>query len=206
MRDVTSSAEDSSLPSTVVVSTLGATLGGLVAALLIVAFTEMLKAMLAVVSRQNVGLVVLVPLLGLLLSVLILYRLGWGEEQSSQRPRWAAKWRIFSSGAARSHLTDDVVSSAGGEERFPCRLAPIRVLAICATVGLGAPMGTEAPAAYLGVAIGAALGGRWRRLVRPAAVGGGAAGVAVLMGIPLVGTLYILELERRHKLLSTSSG
>jgi len=91
MRDVTSSAEGSSLLSTVVVSTLGATLGGLVAALLIVAFTEMLKAMLAVVSRQNVGLVVLVPLLGLLLSVLILYRLGWGEEQSSQRPRWGGQ-------------------------------------------------------------------------------------------------------------------
>src|SRR5262249_46956901 len=58
--------------------------------------------------------------------------------------------------------------------------------------------GTEAPAAYLGVAAGAALGTRWRRLLRPAAVGGGAAGVAVLMGIPLVGTAYILELGRRH--------
>ncbi|MGA7241928.1 MAG: chloride channel protein, partial [Terracidiphilus sp.] len=40
---------------------------------------------------------------------------------------------------------------------------------------------------------------RWHRLLRPAAVGGGAAGVAVLMGIPLVGTAYILELGRRHK-------
>jgi len=66
-------------------------------------------------------------------------------------------------------------------------------------VGLGAAMGTEAPAAYLGVATGAALGDRWwRRLVRPLAVGGGAAGVAVLMGIPLVGTAYIIELGRRH--------
>jgi chloride channel protein, CIC family len=60
-------------------------------------------------------------------------------------------------------------------------------------------MGTEKPAAYLGVATGAALGDRWwRRILRPAALGGGAAGVAVLMGIPLVGTAYILELERRH--------
>jgi H+/Cl- antiporter ClcA len=91
-----------------------------------------------------------------------------------------------------------MVASAGVEERFPWRLAPIRLLAICATVGLGGPMGTEAPAAYLGLATGAALGTRWRRLLRPAAVGGGAAGVAVLMGIPLVGTAYILELGRRH--------
>ena len=66
--------------------------------------------------------------------------------------------------------------------------------------GLGGPMGTEAPAAYLGVATGAALGDRWRRwLIRPLAVGGGAAGVAVLMGIPLVGTAYILDLGRRHQ-------
>src|SRR5579871_921991 len=55
--------------------------------------------------------------------------------------------------------------------------------------------GTEAPAAYLGVATGAILGDRWWcRLLRPLAVGG----VALLMGIPLVGTPYILELGRRH--------
>ena len=94
------------------------------------------------------------------------------------------------------------MDSAGEEERFPWRLTPIRTLAICATVGLGAAMGTEAPAAYFGVAAGAFLGDRgrwWRRLLRPAALGGGAAGVAALMGIPLVGTAYMLELGRRHK-------
>jgi H+/Cl- antiporter ClcA len=92
-----------------------------------------------------------------------------------------------------------MVGFAGEEERFPWRLAPIRMLAMIATVGLGAAMGTEAPAAYIGVATGAAIGGRWwRPLLRPAAVGGGAAGVAALMGIPLLGTAYILELGRRH--------
>src|SRR5262245_59136233 len=184
----------------IVVSTFGGVLGGSIAALLVVGFTELLKAMLAVVSGQPVLLLVLVPLLGLTLSVLVLYRFGFSsEEQHSQRPRWAAMWRSFPPDAARSHLTDDMVSSAGVEERFPWRLAPIRLLAICATVGLGGAMGTEAPAAYLGVATGAALGTRWRRLLRPAAVGGGAAGVAVLIGIPLVGTAYILELGRRHR-------
>jgi H+/Cl- antiporter ClcA len=199
MRDVNASASGSPLPSTIAVSTLGGILGGSIAALLVVVFTELLKAMLAVVSRQTIWVIIFAPLLGLALSVLVLYRFGLSEEQSSHRPRWAAKWRTFPPGAARSHLTDDMVSSAGVEERFPWRLAPIRLLAIWATVGLGGPMGTEAPAAYLGVAAGAALGVRWRRLLRPAAVGGAAAGVAVLMGIPLVGTAYILELEHRHK-------
>jgi H+/Cl- antiporter ClcA len=189
----------SSLPSTIAVSMLGAVVGGSIAALLVVGFTEALKAMLAVVSRQNKWVLILAPLIGLALSVLVLYGFGLSERQTLQRPRWAAKWRTFLSDATRSHLTDDLVSSAGIEERFPWRLAPIRLLAIFFTVGLGAPMGTEAPAAYLGVATGAALGARWLSLVRPAAVGGGAAGVAVLMGIPLVGTAYILELERRRK-------
>ena len=199
MRNLTASSASSSLPSTVAVSAFGAVFGGSIAALLVVGFTEMLKAMLAVVSRQNIWVLILAPLLGLALSVLVLYRLGLsGEDQGSRRPKWA-RWRTFPPGAARSHLTDDMVSSAGVEERFPWRLALIRLLAICATVGLGGAMGTEAPAAYIGVATGAAFGTRWRRLLRPAAVGGGAAGVAVLMGIPLVGAAYILELGRRHK-------
>jgi H+/Cl- antiporter ClcA len=188
------------LPLTIVVSTFGGALGGSIAALLVVGFTEVLKAMLGVVSRQNIWLLILVPLLGLTLSALVLYRLGLSsEEESPQRPRWAAMWRSFPPGTARSHLTDDMVLSAGVEEVFPWRLVPIRLLAICSTVGFGGAMGTEAPAAYLGVATGAALGTRWGRFLRPAAVGGGAAGVAVLMGIPLVGTAYILELGRRHK-------
>lgn len=197
MKDVAGSA--SSLPSTIAVSVLGAVAGGSISALLVVGFVETLKATLALVSTQNKWVMILAPLTGLALSVLVLYGFGLSEEQSSRAPRWAAKWRTFPPDAARSHLTDDMVSSAGVEERFPWRLAPIRLLAIFVTVGLGGPMGTEAPAAYLGVATGAALGDRWQRFLRPAAVGGGAAGVAVLMGIPLLGAAYILELERRHK-------
>jgi H+/Cl- antiporter ClcA len=74
-------------------------------------------------------------------------------------------------------------------------------VAIAATIGLGGPLGTEAPAAYFGVAAGAALGDlarAGRSFLRAASVGGGAAGVSALMGIPLVGTAYVLELGRRH--------
>ncbi|MGB6191917.1 MAG: chloride channel protein [Terracidiphilus sp.] len=197
---MTASAPSAPWPTTIAISALGAALGGTIAGLLVVGFTEMLKAMLGVVSGQKTWVLILMPLLGLAISVLVLYKLGLSDDQNhSLTPKRAAKWRSFPPGAARSHLTDDMVSSAGAEERFPWRLAPIRLLAICATVGLGGPMGTEAPAAYIGIATGAALGSRWNRIVRPASVGGAAAGVAVLMGIPLVGTAYILELGRRHK-------
>jgi len=206
MRELPPSIAGSRLPAIVATSALGGVLGGSIAAALDVGVTEMLKKILAVVSRQNTWVLIVMPLLGLALSVLVLYGFGLSRETqdlaprtAKQQPRWDRAWRTFPPRAARADLTGDLVTFAGEEDRFPWRLAPIRLVAIFATVGLGAAMGTEAPAAYLGVATGAALGDRWWRwLMRPLAVGGGAAGVAVLMGIPLVGTAYILELGRRH--------
>src|SRR6185436_16712735 len=114
----------------------------------------------------------------------------------------AHPWRTFPPDAVRADISGDVIECEGVEERFPWRLAPIRVLAIIATVGSGGAMGTEAPAAYLGVAAGACLGdrgGSWRRLLRPAALAGGAAGVSALMATPLVGPVFMLELGLRRR-------
>jgi H+/Cl- antiporter ClcA len=200
MKELPTSAAGSALASTIGTAALGGVLGGLLAAALVIGFTEILKAMLAVVSRQYTWVLILMPLVGLTLSVLVLYGFGLsGETESFERPRWARPWRTFAPRTSRSDLTGDMVGFAGEEESFPWRLAPIRMLAMLTTVGFGAAMGTEAPAAYIGVATGTALGHRWLRpLLRPAAVGGGAAGVAALIGIPLLGTAYILELGRRH--------
>src|SRR6185436_12342255 len=164
------------------------------------------KATMDFVSSQVTWVLIVVPLIGLALTVLVLHVFGQSEAAQTQgqgvtRERRAKIWRTFPRGAIQADITGDVVDSAGEEERFPWRLTPLRTLAIFATVGLGAGMGTEAPAAYFGVAAGAYLGDRgrwWRRLIRPAALGGGAAGVAALMGIPLVGSAYMLELGRRH--------
>ena len=57
----------------IAVSILGAAVGGMIAALLVVGFIELLKALLTVVSRQNNWIVILAPLIGLALSVLVLY-------------------------------------------------------------------------------------------------------------------------------------
>jgi len=183
--------------------------GGLAGGAFVVGVTIALKAMMDFVSSQVTWVLIVVPLIGLALTVLVLQVYGQTEAAQAHRPkvtppraRRAHIWRTFPPGAIQADITGDVVDSAGEEERFPWRLTPIHTVAIFATVGLGAGMGTEAPAAYFGVAAGAFVGDRgrwWRRLLRPAAVGGGAAGVAALMGIPLVGTAYMLELGRRHK-------
>ncbi len=204
----------------------GGLLGGLVGATFAVLVTEVIKRTLAVVTRQDTWVLIVVPLIGISLAVIVLHVIGCGagvqtlepaegdqaevpggaggpRHRPARRRRTPGPWRSFPDDVARADLTADVVACAGGEERFPWRLAPVRAVAILATVGLGAPMGTEAPAAHLGVAAGAFLGDRgdrWRRLARPAALGGGAAGVAALMGIPLVGLAFMLELGRRRSI------
>jgi CIC family chloride channel protein len=156
---------------------LGGLLGGLVGGFVVVGVTLGLKAGLDLVSAQDTWLIIAVPLVGLALAVLVLQVYGRSEGAQTDAtpppggPRRTQAWRTFPRGAIRADITGDIVASAGEEDRFPWRLAPIRAIAILATVGSGAAMGTEAPAAYLGVATGAWLGDRgrgWRRLLRSA--------------------------------------
>ncbi|MGV0028962.1 chloride channel protein [Phormidesmis priestleyi] len=190
---------------------VGGLIGGLVGSLVAVLLTESIKRILAAVSRLDTVWLLLLPLLGVTLAVLVLHGLDKGEAVQALVPRKAAlpkrrlpppTWYSFPRDVARADLTADVVDTAGAEERFPWNLAPLRALAILPTVGLGAAMGTESPAAHLGVAAGTWLGSTnpaLRRLVRPAAIGGGAAGVSALIGIPLVGSFFMLELSQRRK-------
>ncbi|HEY4395480.1 MAG TPA: chloride channel protein [Polyangia bacterium] len=183
------------------VAALGAALGGIAGGFLVVGVTLVLKAGIDLASNQGTWFVLIVPPLGLLLAVLTLHGVGTVAEAPVDERR-ARSWRAFPPDVARADISADVVASAGQEERFPWRLAPIRAVAILATVGLGGAMGTEAPAAYLGVATGAGLADRRRwspRLLRSAALAGGAAGVSALMGIALVGTAFMLELGRRGR-------
>jgi H+/Cl- antiporter ClcA len=199
--------EDKRVWLSIVRGGFGGFLGGVAGGSVVVIVTLALKACLDFVSGQRTWLLLVLPLIGLALTVTILQ--GWGQRQAtpddratdgSARPH--RRRRRYTRRAIQADITGDVVDTAGEEEHFPWRLTPLRTLAIFATVGLGQAMGTEAPAAYFGVAAGAFLGDRgrrWRQLLRPAAVGGGAAGVAALMAIPLVGTAYLLEIGRRHR-------
>jgi H+/Cl- antiporter ClcA len=203
----TASVSAGSGESSLATAGLGGLLGGLVGGFFVVGVTLVLKAGMDRVASGATWVVVVVPLLGVTLAVLVLQGIAQSEAArrpatGATQPRGMQAWRTFPPGTVRADITGDVVASAGEEERLPWRLAPIRTVAILATVGTGGAMGTEAPAAYLGVAAGACLGDRgrwWRQLLRPAALAGGASGVAALMGLPLVGTGYMLELGRQHQ-------
>lgn len=180
---------------------LGGLVGGVVGGLVVIAVISALKAVLDLVSVQDTWVIIVLPVLGLALTAWLLNGFARRAALAAgvQLPR--NSWRTFPPGAIPADITGDVQSCAGHEERMPWRLAPIRLAAIFATVGSGAAMGTEAPAAYLATAAGAGIcdrSRRLRRLLRPAALGGGAAGVAALMAIPLVGTAYVLEIGRRN--------
>lgn len=181
---------------------LGGLVGGAVGGLFVVAAMSLLKAMMDTVSAQPVWVLIVAPLAGLALASLLLNAYGRRATTDVADEVRRHPWRTFPPGIVPADITGDVVKWAGKEEHCPWRLAPIRLAAIFATVGSGAAMGTEAPAAYLGVVAGACTCDRkrrgWRRLLRPAALGGGAAGVAALMAIPLVGTAYVLEIGRRN--------
>lgn len=206
-------AKDKSLPLVTRVSTwtVGGLLGGLVGSLTTVTLTQAIKQILDFVSGLGTLWLLLLPLLGVTLAVLVLFGLGKGapvqtlvpRQDTSLDQRLKQTWYSFPHDVARADLTGDVVNTAGAEERFPWERAPLRALAILSTVGLGAPMGTESPAAHIGVATGVWLSSRnpaLRRLVRPAAIGGGAAGVSALMGIPLVGSFFMFELSQRRQI------
>ena len=188
-------------------------LGGLIGSLAAVALTELIKLSLAATSGLGPAALRLLPLLGVGLAVLILFGLGRGQSVQTIAPRKTlrpgvapgslAAWYSFPHDIARADLTGDVVNASGVEERFPWNLAPLRALAILATVGLGAPMGTESPAAHIGVATGSWLGSAvpaLRSLARPLAIGGGAASVSALIGIPLVGSFFMAELAARRQI------
>lgn len=192
--------------------TVGGLLGGLIGSLAAVMLTESIKQTLSVISGLDPIWLLLIPLFGVALAVLVLFGLGKGQPVQTVAPReantpgrWGSllSWYSFPHDIARADLTGDVVNASGVEERFPWNLAPLRAIAILSTVGFGAPMGTESPAAHIGFATGTWLGSvnsALRPLVRPLAIGGGAASVSALMGIPLVGSFFMFELSGRRQI------
>jgi len=96
MKELPALSAGSGLPSTIVRSAVGGVLGGSLAALVVIGFTEILKGMLAVVSGQHTWVLILAPLIGLALSVLVLYGFGLsGEMRVLSAPRGQASGEVL---------------------------------------------------------------------------------------------------------------
>src|SRR5262250_1523321 len=91
MKNVPASDTHSALHSIIAHSALGGVLGGSLAAALVIGFTEILKGILAVVFRQHTWVIILAPLIGLGLSVLVLY--GFGLSGETKSGGQASAWR-----------------------------------------------------------------------------------------------------------------
>ena len=64
MKQLSVSASGSTLLSTILNAAVGGVLGGSAGAALVIGFTEVLKLMLGVISRQGTWVLIVVPLLG----------------------------------------------------------------------------------------------------------------------------------------------
>src|SRR5262245_58188650 len=113
--------------SSIATYAIGGLVGGLAGGTFVVVVTLGLKAMMDFVSSQITWVLIVVPLLGLALTVIVLRVFGRSEDVTQPRTgsRRANAWRTFPRGAIQADITGDVVNTAGEEERFPWRLTPI---------------------------------------------------------------------------------
>jgi H+/Cl- antiporter ClcA len=138
-----------------------------------------IEQILAHVRERGGVIVVLAPGVGLVIAALVL--------------RWSVP-------GASPGTTDDYIRGATGRAPIEPTSAPGKAFAVIGTVGLGAALGLEGPAMYLGGALGVAVAERFRRYRLDAdllLVAGAAAGVAGLLGQPLLGALLAVEIPYR---------
>ncbi|MCU0258518.1 MAG: hypothetical protein MUF56_05795, partial [Solirubrobacteraceae bacterium] len=118
---------------------VGGAVGGLAGAAAAVAVTLLIKEILGALATQATWVLIVMPLVGLALSVAVLQGYHGGEALQTLVPdvepaapggrRGLLRWRPSPRDVIRADLTADVVATAGVEERFPWHLAPPRVAA-----------------------------------------------------------------------------
>ncbi len=92
-------------------------------------------------------------------------------------------------------MADDMIEALRDGERLPLRTALARLVATCATLASGAPLGFEGPVGYGGAVVGDVVARRSSSLARREVMAAGVAGaVAALFRAPLAGALFAVEI------------
>jgi chloride channel protein, CIC family len=136
-----------------------------------------------------VGVQVVLPALGLVVSAAALRWIGRGASPAT---------------------TDEYLKAFHGQDaRFDGRAYLARLVASASTLGSGGALGFEGPSVYFGAGIGHALGTRVRGLLarddlRLLLVAGVAAGVGAIFKAPATGAVFALEVPFRNELARRS--
>jgi CIC family chloride channel protein len=146
--------------------------------------------LLATVRRQPVGVVLVAPAVGLVLT--------------------AACLRGLAGGASPSTSDEYVRNFHDRHQPLSLRPWPGRIAASLATLGFGGAMGFEGPSIYLGAGIGAFLQHRLSRLftredAKVLMTAGAAAGVAAIFKAPATGAIFALEVPYQQDLAARSA-
>jgi len=156
-----------------------ASVTGAVTGLIVAGFERLTaESLFAGVMELPLGLMAVMPLLGLVLARVAL--------------RWLAA-------GATPATSDEYVRSFHEQGRpLDTRLAPGRMAAAVATLGFGGSMGYEGPAIYAGASVGSWLQRRLPRFfatedAKLLLVAGAAAGVAAIFKAPVAGLVFALE-------------
>jgi chloride channel protein, CIC family len=169
---------------------LAAAVTGVVVGAVVGAFERVVAGeLLHRVLHAPVGVQVMVPAAGLVVSALALRFVGRGASPAT---------------------TDEYLKAFHGQEaRFDGRAYLARLIASASTLGSGGALGFEGPSVYFGAGIGQALGTRVRALlarddVRLLLVAGVAAGVGAIFKAPATGAVFAIEVPFRNELARRS--
>lgn len=159
---------------------------GVVVGLVIAGFEHLVvEVMLHEVLRADLWVLASAPVLGLVVSALLLRYAGHG---------------------ASSATTDEYIQAYHDPAHvLGWRAFVARFAASIATLGSGGPMGLEGPSVYTGSTLGSALQRRFPRVFRTSdprllLVAGAAAGVAAIFKAPATGAIFALEVPYRGEL------
>ena len=169
----------------VLAAIIGAVTGLLVAALDRIIVDVILERVL----EAPIGVIMVMPGLGLVIAAVLLRVVGRGATPST---------------------TDEYIRAIPDPELpFDLRAVPGRLSASIMTLGLGGAGGLEGPSMLLGTAVGASLYERVRNVLRgvdrrAALVAGAAAGVAAIFKAPATGAVFALEVPYQEDLARRS--
>ncbi|MCK9212275.1 MAG: chloride channel protein [Ignavibacteriaceae bacterium] len=168
--------DPSNKTSVILLSILIGAIAGLIAVVLKSSVNFSHELALSVMQRYSIKIVFLLPLIGILLTVLFV--------------------QFFFKGIHTKGLSDIIHSIAKGKVDIPFQRTYSHIIASTLTVGLGGSVGLEAPIAATGAAIGANIGKSLKlnyKFKTLFIACGTAAGISAIFNSPIAGVIFAFE-------------